>query len=138
LWRPAGAPFRRVRELMPEWLDRRTTPLTALARELLASLGPDEDWLLHGDFHHHNILRHGDRWVAIDPKPWLGEREYDVYAWLHNPMHYSMTRDDAERRIAQFVAAGLDDRKIRVWSVIRAAQLKEPGHDQDVFLSLLD
>jgi streptomycin 6-kinase len=138
LWRPAGAPFRRVRDLVPEWLERHPTPLTALARRLFASLGPDEDWLLHGDFHHHNILRHGDRWLAIDPKPWLGEREYDVYSWLHNPLHYAMTRDDAEERIARFVAAGLDEDKIRLWAVIRAAHLKGPGHDQDVFRSLLD
>lgn len=137
LWRPADAPFRRVRDLVPGWLERHSSPLTPLARELFASLGPDEDWLLHGDFHHHNILRHGERWVAIDPKPWLGEREYDVYAWLHNPLHWSMTRDEAERRIAEFVAAGLDDHKIRVWAVIRAAHLKEAGRDQDVFLSLL-
>ena len=138
LWRHAGAPFRRVRDLMPEWLNRHPSPLTPLARELFASLGPDEDWLLHGDFHHHNILRQRDRWLAIDPKPWLGEREYDVYAWLHNPLHYVMTRDDAEERIAQFVAAGLDGHKIRVWAVIRAAHLKDAGHDQDVFRSLLD
>jgi streptomycin 6-kinase len=138
LWRPAGAPFRRVRDRVPEWLERHPTPLTALARRLFASLGPDEDWLLHGDFHHHNILRHGDRWLAIDPKPWLGEREYDVYSWLHNPLHYTMTRDDAEERIAQFVAAGLDGRKIRLWAVIRAAHLKDAGHEQDVFRSLLD
>jgi hypothetical protein len=52
-------------------------------------------------------------------------------------MHYVLNRDDAERRIAQFAAAGLDDRRIRVWAVIRAAHLKEAGHDQDVFRSLL-
>jgi streptomycin 6-kinase len=138
LWRPAGAPFRRVRELVPGWLEADPTPLTPLARELLAELGPDEDWLLHGDFHHHNVLRHGDRYVAIDPKPWLGQREYDVYAWLHNPLAHEMTRESCERRIAHFVRAGLDDRLIRVWSVIRAAHLKEAGRDQEVFRSLLE
>ncbi len=137
LWRPAGAPFRRVRDLVPEWLDRSRSPLTPLARELFEQLGPDEDWLLHGDFHHHNLLRHGERYVAIDPKPWLGQREYDVYAWLHNPIQHTMSRESAERRIAHFVEAGLDDRLIRVWAVIRAAHLKEPGHDQGVFRSLL-
>jgi streptomycin 6-kinase len=139
LWRqPAGEPFRRVRELVPEWLDRHPTPLTPLAWELLDELGPDEDWLLHGDFHHHNLLLHGDRYVAIDPKPWRGQREYDIYPWLHNPMASEMTRERAERRIAHFVRAGLDDRLIRVWSIIRAAHLKEAGHEQEVFRSLLD
>lgn len=138
LWRRAGAPFRRVRDLVAGWLDADPTPLTPLARELLAELGPDEDWLLHGDFHHHNLLRHGDRYVAIDPKPWLGQREYDVYPWLHNPLSHEMTRESCERRIAHFVRVGLDDRLIRAWSVIRAAHLQEAGREQDVFRSLLD
>ena len=138
LWQPAAAPFRRVRDFVPEWLERSPTPLTPLARELFDTLGPDEDWLLHGDFHHHNILRHGTGYVAIDPKPWIGQREYDVYAWLHNPLGHTMTRESAERRIELFVAAGLDDRLIRAWAVIRAAQLMEPGRDQDVMASLLD
>jgi streptomycin 6-kinase len=138
LWRPASAPFRRVRELVPGWLDADPSPLTPLARRLFEELGPDEDWLLHGDFHHHNLLRHGDRYVAIDPKPWLGQREYDVYPWLHNPLDHVMSRESCERRIAQFVRAGLDDRLIRLWSVIRAAHLKEAGREQEIFRSLLD
>jgi streptomycin 6-kinase len=138
LWRPAGAPFRRVRDLVPEWLERDPSPLTPLARRLFAELGPDEDWLLHGDFHHHNLLLHGDRYLAIDPKPWLGQREYDVYPWLHNPLGHEMTRESCERRIERFVGAGLDDRLIRVWSVIRAAHLKEAGREQEIFRSLLD
>jgi streptomycin 6-kinase len=79
---------------------------------------------VHGDFHHHNILRHGDRHVAIDPKPYLADREYDVPSFLWNPLGYEMT-DSAktERRIAAFVAAGLDDRTIRAWTAIRAAYL---------------
>ena len=44
------------------------------------------DILTHGDFHHHNILRHGDRFVAIDPKPYLGDREYDLFSYLRNPI----------------------------------------------------
>ena len=32
--------------------------------------------------------------------------------------------DRTERRIAAFVAAGLDDRRIRAWTVIRGAYLR--------------
>ena len=42
--------------------------------------------LLHGDLHHYNILRDGDRgWVAIDPKGVVGEVEYEIGAALRNP-----------------------------------------------------
>ena len=76
--------------------------------------------MIHGDFHHHNILRHGDRFVAIDRKPILGDREYDLLSFLCNPLADRMTdRERTERRIAAFVAAGLDDYKIRAWTVIR-------------------
>jgi len=133
LWRPAGAPFRRVAEEVPAWLDRYPSELTPLAREVWESFDPGDDWLVHGDFHHHNVLRHGDRFVAIDPKPYLADREYDVYTWLHNPLAYTMNRDDAERRIAYFVAAGLDDYRIRAWAIVRGAYLA--GEDEYEVLS---
>ncbi len=87
--------------------------LVPLARTLFAEIGGGADWLVHGDFHHHNILRHGDRFVAIDPKPYLADREYDVPSFLWNPIDYRL--DDVaetERRIAAFVGAGLDDFRI--------------------------
>jgi streptomycin 6-kinase len=124
LWRPADAPFRWIGDHVPRWLDAEEGELTPLARELYASIEPGRAWLVHGDFHHHNILRHGDRYVAIDPKPYLADREYDVPSFLWNPLEYEMT-DGAktERRIAAFVAAGLDDHKIRAWTAIRGAYL---------------
>ncbi|HZU20715.1 MAG TPA: aminoglycoside phosphotransferase family protein [Gaiellaceae bacterium] len=137
LWRPADAPFRPVAEHVPRWLANNPSPLTPLAREIWSSFDPGAGWVVHGDFHHHNVLRHGDGYAAIDPKPYLADREYDVYAWLHNPVPYRMTRTDAERRIARFVAAGLDDRRIRMWAIVRGAYLAS-AHDQDVLRSLLD
>jgi streptomycin 6-kinase len=83
---------------------------------------------VHGDFHHHNLLRHGDRFVAIDPKPYLADREFDVPSFLWNP-HGNRMQDSerTNRRIAAFVAAGLDDLRIRAWTVIRGAYLR-PGY----------
>ena len=49
------------------------------------------------DFHHHNILRHGARHVAIDPKPYLSDREYDIFPWLRNPCVVSDDRPRADR-----------------------------------------
>lgn len=136
LWRRGGAPFRPVAGEVPGWLDAYPSALTPLARDLWASFEPRSDWLVHGDFHHHNVLRHGERCVAIDPKPYLGEREYDVPSFLWNPMGYAM--DDAaksERRIAAFVAAGLDEFRIRAWTAIRGAYLRGDGPEVELIAS---
>jgi streptomycin 6-kinase len=128
LWLPAAKPFRPVAPEIARWLDtaeREGSELVPLARTLFAEVGGGADWLVHGDFHHHNILRHGDRFVAIDPKPYLADREYDVPSFLWNPIDYRL--DDpaqTDRRIAAFVGAGLDDFRIRAWTVIRGAYLR--------------
>jgi streptomycin 6-kinase len=128
LWLPAQPPFRPVDPEVERWLDaaeREGSELVPLARALHAEVGGRADWLVHGDLHHHNLLRHGDRYVAIDAKPYLADREYDVPAFLWNPMTNEL--DDpaqTERRIAAFVAAGLDERRIRAWTVIRGAYLR--------------
>jgi streptomycin 6-kinase len=135
LWHRVGSPFRPVAPEVQSWLDsaeREGSELVPLARQLLAELNPSADWLVHGDFHHHNVLRSGDRFVAIDPKPYLADREYDVPSFLWNPLGNGM--DDSkqtERRIATFVAAGLDDFRIRAWTVIRGAYLR-PEHSNQI------
>jgi streptomycin 6-kinase len=81
--------------------------------------------LVHGDFHHHNILRSGERFVAIDPKPYLSDREYDVAAFLWNPIDNRLEDvAQTERRIQAFAAVGLDEFRIRAWTVIRGAYLR--------------
>jgi streptomycin 6-kinase len=128
LWRPACEPFRPVVPAVREWLARaaqKGSGLVPLAQELLAGLGASADWVVHGDVHHHNILRHGDRYVVIDPKPYLADREYDVPSFLWNPTGSQMDdRELLERRIAAFVAAGLSDERIRAWTIIRGAYLR--------------
>jgi streptomycin 6-kinase len=74
LWRPATEPFRTVAPVVKRWLDGaggQSHELAPLARELFSDIGSRADCLVHGDFHHHNIVRSGDRYVAIDPKPYL-------------------------------------------------------------------
>ncbi len=133
LWRPATRPFRPVVPEVRRWLEHaesERSELVPLARELLAELAPTDDWVVHGDYHHHNILRHGTRFVAIDPKPYLADREYDVPPFLWNP--YGTCLEDrarTEARIAAFVSAGLDEARIRAWTVIRGAYLRnDPVH----------
>ena len=91
--------------------------------------------LVHGDFHHHNIVRRGDGWAAIDPKPMLGEPEYDVPSFLWNPLPCRLRIDLLESRIAAFAAAGLDEERMRIWTVIRGAYLQP--QEADALLALL-
>jgi streptomycin 6-kinase len=67
----AGEPFERA---------LLTSALT-IADELSAPAGAPV--LLHGDFHHNNVIAaQREPWLAIDPLPLVGEREYDVVMFL--------------------------------------------------------
>ena len=128
LWVAGQPPFRPVVPEVRRWLDEAQvagSDLVPLARELLDALGEPADWVVHGDFHHHNLVRHAERYVAIDPKPYLCEREFDVPTFLWNPKDNVL--DDEQRtqdRIAAFVAAGLSEWRIRAWTVVRGAYLR--------------
>jgi streptomycin 6-kinase len=128
LWKSARTPFRPVEPDVWRWLDEaelKGSELAPLARRLYNEIHGGAGWLVHGDFHHHNILKSGDRYVAIDPKPYLADREYDVPSYLWNPMFHRMDdRDLTECRIAAFVDAGLDEYLIRAWTVIRGSYLR--------------
>jgi len=138
LWRPAAEPFRWIGDHVPSWLDNAEGhELVPLARELYASLEVGRATLLHGDFHHHNVLRSERGFLAIDPKPMLGEPEYDVASFLWNPIPYRMRRDVTERRLAAFAAAGLDEGRMRKWAVIRGAYLGADEDESELLVSLL-
>ena len=90
----------------------------ALRAELLAST--DDPVLLHGDFHHFNVLR-SERaaWLVIDPKGLVGDRCFDVCQFLLNPepMPASVNR----RRLDIFCAElGLDRQRAREWCLVHA------------------
>lgn len=133
LWRPAAAPFRWIGDHVPRWL-AEATPLSAAgqrllshARELFDQLDVGGGTLVHGDFHHHNILDAGNRYVAIDPKPMVGEPEFDVPPFLWNPLGSQMTRAETERRLTAFAELGLDQTRMRAWALIRGAYLDVGG-----------
>jgi streptomycin 6-kinase len=122
LWRPAarGRPFRWVGDHVPRWLDSAGDHyLVRQAIEIYATMRPSDTTLVHGDFHHHNLLRQGDGWVVIDPKPMVGEPEFDVPTLLWNPIGHVPTKDDVERWITAFAETGLDAGLIRKWAIVR-------------------
>ena len=138
LWRAAGEPFRWIGDHVPRWLDNaKGHELLPLALELYASLEVGRDILVHGDFHHHNILRSQRGWLAIDPKPMLGEREYDIPSFLWNPLPYRMRLDVTETRLAAFAAAGLDEERMRKWALIRGAYLGADEKESEVLRALV-
>ncbi len=141
LWRPATQPFRPVGPAVSKWLDMALAngnPLAPMARALFDEIEGGADWVVHGDFHHHNILNSSRGFVAIDPKPYLADREYDVPAFLWNPMHNVMAnRQRTEERISAFVAAGLDEYKIRAWTIIRGSYLRATNNYVAPLQSLL-
>ena len=149
LWRPAGEPFRWIGDHVPRWLDRAERSeqegrdLIPLARELYASLDVGRDVLVHGDFHHHNILRAEhrplalERHLVIDPKGMLGEPEFDVPSFLRNPLHSTMRADVTAERLRAFADIGLDDERMRKWAVIRCAYLGAGPEEERVLRSLV-
>lgn len=81
----------RVRDLSEDLPDRWLAlhePFEQSLLEHAAALLPmlathDERVMLHGDFHHHNILAAGNRqWLAIDPLPAVGDPAYDAVQYL--------------------------------------------------------
>jgi streptomycin 6-kinase len=129
LWRPAARPFRWIGDHVPQWLAEATPAspagrrLLERGRELFGGLQIDARTLVHGDLHHHNILDAGTRYIAIDPKPMLGEPEFDVPPFLWNPLGSQMTQQETERRLAGFAEAGLDETRMRAWALIRGSYL---------------
>jgi streptomycin 6-kinase len=83
--------------------------------------------LLATDLHAGNVLRSKRKpWLAIDPKPFVGDPAYDVTQHLFNcDVRLRSDPDRLIRRIADLV--GIDHERIRLWTFARAAA--EPRED---------
>lgn len=94
------------------------------ADKLHNSLG--ELVLLHGDLHHGNILSSEHRqWRAIDPKGIIGEREYEVGAFLRNPTpelaDTTITPEQLQHRVNTFSQLlTLDKQRLIDWGFSQA------------------
>ena len=91
-----------------------------LIGELFAEQRPQV--LLHGDFHHYNILLSGGGWLAIDPKGVIGPVEYEVGPLLMNPYQIRLEEGEAiqrsERRIAILSERlEFDRQRMRAWAI---------------------
>jgi streptomycin 6-kinase len=129
---PTVADWARGMERLREHFGGGTGPLPtnlvekaeAHFKELIASMS--EPVLLHGDLHHYNILAATRQpWLAIDPKGLVGEPEYEVGAWLRNPMpdvvSWPGLSHQLKRRIDQFAAElDFDAERLKGWGIAQA------------------
>ncbi len=81
--------------------------------------------LMHGDFHHYNILSSERGWLVIDPKGVIGPAGYEVGPFLLNPWPDFMGRSDCrqitQRRIAILHEhLGFEPERIREWGTAHA------------------
>ena len=80
-----------------------------------------DDVLLATDLHAGNVLRaRREPWLAIDPKPFIGDRAYDATQHLLNCKERMATAPDATiRRFADLLE--VDAERIRLWMFARTA-----------------
>jgi streptomycin 6-kinase len=81
--------------------------------------------LLHGDLQHYNVLFDAERgWLAIDPKGVVGEIEYEIGAFVRNPIEQPelfLSRSTIERRLKQFTnRLNLDYERTLRWAFAQA------------------
>lgn len=93
-----------------------------LLPQLFAESSPPR--LIHGDFHHYNVLSSERGWLAIDPKGVIGPPEYECGPLLVNPMNLASLPNAvqiSERRIAILSERlGFPRERIRDWGFCHA------------------
>ncbi len=112
-WRGLGKPFERE--------------LLEVARGACLELGRDqsEQVVLHQDFHGGNVLRAGrNGWLAIDPKPLVGEPAFDAASLLRDRRWLLGRGGEVERvrRRLDIVTSelSLDRERTRLWGLAHA------------------
>ena len=91
-----------------------------LVRELFAEDRPQV--LLHGDFHHFNILLSERGWLVIDPKGVAGPAEYEIGPLLLNPWGEMPDETEAIQRTQRRIAIlaerlGFDRQRLWAWAI---------------------
>jgi streptomycin 6-kinase len=138
---PPGHPFRPLREMCDMWADGVEVALPGrgahidpgLARESITIFRtfPEScsvEVLLCTDLHAGNVLAsRREPWLAVDPKPYVGDPAYDVTQHLLN-CEKSLLADPLglTRHMADLL--GLDPARVRAWQFARCVM--ESVHDR--------
>ncbi len=126
LWIPSAEPFRRLEDLAADWVEelpRRQLDRKVVDRAVsfIRDAGPTqrESVLLHQDLHGGNVLESSRGWLAIDAKPLVGEREFDVASLIRD--RRPTTNAVMERRLDYLVdRLDLDRERTRGWAIAHA------------------
>ncbi|MEV5882598.1 aminoglycoside phosphotransferase family protein [Streptomyces sp. NPDC052020] len=129
---PAPTGLRRLADIAPALLDRARRALPRVsdpaARRLVADCaaavrevaGDPGDRLLHWDLHYGNVLASARApWLAIDPKPLVGDPGFELLPALRNRHDPADTR---WRFDALTDVLGLDRARARAWTLGRVLQ----------------
>jgi streptomycin 6-kinase len=95
----------------------------AIVDEMIGSLFAEirPQVLLHGDFHHFNILLSERGWLVIDPKGVCGPGEYEIGPFLLNPWGKIPYETEAIKRTQRRISIladrlGFDRKKLLAWA----------------------
>lgn len=82
------------------------------------------NFLLHGDLHHDNLLKNGDGYVVIDPKGFVGDPVFEVVTFILNPiqelLEQACPRAIIKRRIMICAQSlGFCPRRIADWAYVK-------------------
>jgi streptomycin 6-kinase len=137
---PDGHPFASLQAMCEEWADELERDFATNGRGLdpglvRAGIGTlrdlpgtaDRSVLLCTDLHAGNVLAaQRERWLVIDPKPFVGDPAYDAVQHMLN-CDDRLATDPAgmSRRMAELL--GVDSARVRLWLFARCAQ--EALHD---------
>lgn len=147
LWRRPATPhaFRPLSAMIAHWTDETIAaprwPDAGLVREgvrLLEELArpSSEDVLLATDLHAGNVLRaRREPWLAIDPKPFVGDRAYDATQHLLNCQGRMLKAPDAT--IGRFAdLLDVDAERVRRWIFARsAAEPRDTWNEESLTLA---
>jgi streptomycin 6-kinase len=143
LWIPAGAPFQPLAHQAAQWADQlprrwelsgrpfeRRLVDTAVGTLETLSVSQGEQVLLHQDLHADNVLRaQREPWLAIDPKPLAGEREFGI-APIVRGCELGHSREDVIHRLDRLSAElGLDRERARGWAFAQTVAWAFEGAD---------
>jgi len=145
LWQapiPSSHPFDRATDRAAEWAETVRHEFAALERPFEARLAEEaatlfkalssrasRQVLLHQDFHHGNLLAaQREPWLAIDPKPLVGDPAFDTGTLLRDRREALFTAPSPRRKMAHRLdqlaeECGLDRARIRVWALAQAVEL---------------
>ncbi|HZH59440.1 MAG TPA: aminoglycoside phosphotransferase family protein [Metabacillus sp.] len=111
--------FKKIRHHHKEGIGPITVSILADGEEIFSKLTSSIEklFLLHGDLHHHNVLSANDhKWLVIDPKGFIGEKEYDTIQFLLNKVPSMNLLEVTERRINILVEQlDLNKERIILW-----------------------